>query len=73
MTIIWPWNNDKSTADQRFGQLAYDVVRLHNALAVATQRIEALEQQAAQQGQAQSDIKCTLTEVAGVLNRWEGE
>lgn len=73
MTVTWPWNNDKSTADQRFIQLAYDVARLTNALAVAVQRIEALEQQAAQQGQAQSDIRGTLTEVATVLKRWDGE
>lgn len=73
MTITWPWSNDASTADQRFVQLAYEIARLTNALAVATQRIEALEQQAAQQGQAQSDIRGTLAEVATVLKRWDGE
>ncbi len=73
MTITWPWSNERATSDQRFVLLAYEVARLTNALAVAMQRIEVLEQQAAQQGQAQSDIRGTLTEVAGVLNRWEGE
>ncbi len=60
MTITWPWSNDASTADQRFVQLAYEIARLTNALAVATQRIEALEQQA-QAGQMQSDIRGTPT------------
>lgn len=73
MTITWPWNNDASTADQRFVQLTYEIARLTNALAVAVQRIEVLEHQAAQQVQAQGDIRGTLTEVAGVLNRWDGE
>ena len=66
MTINWPWVNDKSTQDQRFLQLAYEVARL-------TQRIEALEQQAAAAAQTQSDMRGTLAEVATVLKRWDGE
>lgn len=66
MTINWPWVNDKSTQDQRFLQLVYEVARL-------TQRVEALEQQAAAHGQAQSDMRGTLAEVATVLKRWDGE
>lgn len=48
MTITWPWINDKSTNDQRFVQLAYDVARLTNALDVATQHATAMEQRMAQ-------------------------
>lgn len=73
MTINWPWTNDKSTDDQRFLQLAHDVATLHRQLSTAVQRIEALEQQAAAQGQTQSDLRGTLTEVATVLKRWDGE
>lgn len=73
MAISWLWSNDKSTNDQRFLQLAYDVASLTNALAVAVQRIEALEQQVSAVGQTQSDLRGTLTEVATVLKRWDGE
>lgn len=74
MTINWLWSNDdKLMSDPRFLQLARDVASLSNALAVAVQRVEALEQQAAAHGQAQSDMRGTLAEVATVLKRWDGE
>jgi hypothetical protein len=73
MSINWLWNSDKSTDDQRFLQLAHDVATLHRQLSTAVQRIEALEQQAAQYGQTQSDMRATLTEVATVMRRWDGE
>lgn len=74
MTINWLWSNDdKLMSDPRFLQLARDVASLSNALAVAVQRIEALEQQAAVEAQTQSDLRGTLVEVATVLRRWGGE
>lgn len=75
MTINWPWSgeNNRIPDDPRMLQLAHDMAALSKALAVAVRRIEALEQQVASIGQTQSDIRATLTEVATVLRRWDGE
>jgi hypothetical protein len=80
MTITWPWINDKSTNDQRFVQLAYDVARLTNALDAATQHDAAMEQRVAQleaiaktQAEQLRALNIALMNIGTALRQYEGD
>ncbi len=80
MTITWPWINDKSTNDQRFVQLAYDVARLTNALDAATQHATAMEQRVAQleaiaktQAEQLRALNIALMNIGTALRQYEGD
>lgn len=80
MTITWPWSNDKSTADHRFVQIAYDVARLTNAIDAATQHATAMEQRVAQleaiaktQAEQLRALNVLAMNLSTVLRQYEGD
>jgi len=80
VSMTWLWNNDRSTNDQRFVQLAYDVARLTNALDAATQHATAMEQRVAQleaiaktQAEQLRALNVLAMNMSTVLRQYEGD